>query len=362
MIMGAALADYGGLVISARKGEYEAGFEKDGQTREHVQLAKSLGVQKLIIIVNKMDDPSVKWDQGRWNEIRTGLLPFLLKTGYKETDLYWVPISGLQGTNLVNRDTMKEVCPWFDGPCFLEVLDQMPVEKRDPNGPLRIPILDKQKDRGIVVHGKVVQGTVRLGDKIALSPHQTSTQVGLILDHKNQSVKYARPGENVQIKLLHISEDNDEIVQKGHVISFRDAIMPASELFEAEIELLELLDFKPIFSRGYQCMLHMHTFADECAIKDILVAEEKDPATGVVTTKENPKFTRSFAKIRARVSTRIPVPLEKFDVVPELGRFTLRDEGKTIAVGRVVRYKPYKVDIEKAASDLAKRKEEAGKL
>lgn len=76
-----------------------------------------------------------------------------------------------------------------------------------------------------------------------------------------------------------------------------------------------------------------------------------------MTTKENPKFTRSFATIRARVATRIPVPLEKFEVVPELGRFTLRDEGKTIAVGKVLRYKPYKVDVEKAAADLSKRLE-----
>ena len=70
MIMGAALADYAGLVISARKGEYEAGFEKDGQTREHVQLAKSLGVQKIVVVVNKMDDPSVLWSETRWNEIK----------------------------------------------------------------------------------------------------------------------------------------------------------------------------------------------------------------------------------------------------------------------------------------------------
>jgi len=69
MIMGAACADYGGLVISARKGEFEAGFEKDGQTREHVQLAKSLGIQKIVVIVNKMDDPSVNWKKERWDEI-----------------------------------------------------------------------------------------------------------------------------------------------------------------------------------------------------------------------------------------------------------------------------------------------------
>ena len=133
--------------------------------------------------------------------------------------------------------------------------------------------------------------------------------------------------------------------------------MPSSMIFEAEIELLELPEFKPILSRGYQCMLHMHTFADEAFVKDILVAYEKDLATGEIITKENPKFTRSFATIRARVSTRVPLPLEKFDVVPELGQFTLRDEGKTIAVGKVLRYKPHKVDLEIAAAALAQRME-----
>merc|ERR1711990_495279 len=73
MIMGAAVADVGALVISARKGEYESGFEKDGQTREHAQLAKSLGVQKLVIIVNKMDQ--FQWAQGRFTDIQERLLP-----------------------------------------------------------------------------------------------------------------------------------------------------------------------------------------------------------------------------------------------------------------------------------------------
>lgn len=101
MIMGAALADYAGLVISARKGEYEAGFEKDGQTREHVQLAKSLGVQKIVVVVNKMDDHSVGWSETRWKEIQTNLLPFLNKSGYKDSDVFFVPISGLTGDNIL---------------------------------------------------------------------------------------------------------------------------------------------------------------------------------------------------------------------------------------------------------------------
>lgn len=78
MIMGACLADYGGLVVSARKGEFEAGFEQAGQTREHVHLAKSLGIQKLIIVVNKMDEPSVMWSEKRFNEVQENITPFLI--------------------------------------------------------------------------------------------------------------------------------------------------------------------------------------------------------------------------------------------------------------------------------------------
>ena len=118
-----------------------------------------------------MDDPSVNWSKDRWEEIRKGLTPFLLKTGYKESDIFWVPISGLTGTNLVNQENIKDVAPWYDGPTFIEVVDSLPVEQRDATGPLRIPVLDKQKDRGVVIHGKVMQGTVRIGDKLALSPH-----------------------------------------------------------------------------------------------------------------------------------------------------------------------------------------------
>jgi len=113
MIMGAALADYGALVISAKKGEFEAGFDADGQTREHVQLAKSLGIYKLIVVVNKMDEPSVKWSADRYNEIVTALRPFLMQSGYNpDTDCVFVPVSGLCGDNIV-KPAEKNTCNWY---------------------------------------------------------------------------------------------------------------------------------------------------------------------------------------------------------------------------------------------------------
>ena len=60
MISGAAQADVGILVISARRGEFETGFERGGQTREHAMLCKTLGVRFLIVVINKMDDPTVR--------------------------------------------------------------------------------------------------------------------------------------------------------------------------------------------------------------------------------------------------------------------------------------------------------------
>ena len=65
MIGGASQADIAVLVISARKGEFETGFEKGGQTREHAVLAKTAGVRTLIVAINKMDDPTVNWEKER---------------------------------------------------------------------------------------------------------------------------------------------------------------------------------------------------------------------------------------------------------------------------------------------------------
>jgi peptide chain release factor subunit 3 len=284
MIMGAACADVGGLVISARKGEYEAGFEKDGQTREHAQLAKALGVQKLIIVVNKMDD--CKWSKTRWDEIQTGLKPFLNATGYRDEDLLWVPISGLSGDNIKER---TDKCNWYKGPSLIELLDEVKLEPRFPNGPLRIPILDKMKDKDPIIHGKVENGTVKLGDKLALMPYGHPAQVLGLLDGKGQAVKYATPGENVQIRLNIADEEG---VKRGDVLCLRDQMMPVTTLFEAEVDVLDLLDYKPILSKGYNCIMHIHTYNDEIVVQEIIKSEERNDK-GEVTIKQKPSFTRS---------------------------------------------------------------------
>lgn len=114
MISGAAQADVALLVISARKGEFETGFEKGGQTREHIMLVKTAGVNKIVVVINKMDDPTVRWDKARYEEIKDKLAPFVRGAGFHvKTDVSWVPVSAYTGANLKDR-VEKSVCSWWE--------------------------------------------------------------------------------------------------------------------------------------------------------------------------------------------------------------------------------------------------------
>jgi peptide chain release factor subunit 3 len=178
MISGASQADIGVLVISARKGEFETGFERGGQTREHAQLAKTLGVSRLVVAVNKMDDPSIvepgdAWSKPRFDEIVAKLTPFLKGCGYKPSDLVYVPISGLMGKNMKTK-VGAEVCPWYQGEPLFEILDGIEASSRDPYAPFRMPVMDKYKDMGTIVMGKCESGVVRRGDRLMMMPNKVS--------------------------------------------------------------------------------------------------------------------------------------------------------------------------------------------
>jgi peptide chain release factor subunit 3 len=114
MISGAAQADVAILVISARKGEFETGFEKGGQTREHVMLVKTAGVGKIVVVINKMDDPTVEWAKERYEEVKEKLTPFIRMAGFNlKTDVLWVPISAYKAVNVKERAD-KKVVPWLE--------------------------------------------------------------------------------------------------------------------------------------------------------------------------------------------------------------------------------------------------------
>ncbi|XP_011100712.1 eukaryotic peptide chain release factor GTP-binding subunit ERF3A isoform X2 [Sesamum indicum] len=327
MISGASQADIGVLVISARKGEFETGYERGGQTREHVQLAKTLGVSKLLVVVNKMDEPTVKWSKERFDEIESKMVSFLKSSGYNvKKDVQFLPISGLLGTNMKTR-VEKSVCPWWNGPCLFEALDAIEVPLRDPKGPFRMPIIDKFKDMGTVVMGKIESGSVREGDSLLVMPNKVPVKVlGIYCDE--DKVRRAGPGENLRVRVSGIEEE--DIIAGFVMCSVAKPIHAVSE-FVARLQILDTID-NAIFCAGYKAVLHIHAVVEECEIVELML--QIDPKTKK-TMKKKPLFVKKGAVVVCRVQVNNLICVEKFSDFAQLGRFTLRTEGKTVAVGMV---------------------------
>ncbi|KAK3154047.1 hypothetical protein QOZ80_2BG0185170 [Eleusine coracana subsp. coracana] len=337
MISGASQADIGVLVISARKGEFETGYEKGGQTREHVLLAKTLGVSKLVVVINKMDDSTVGWSKERYDDIEGKMVPFLKSSGYNvKKDVHFLPISGLMGCNMKTR-VDKSVCSWWNGPCLFEVLDGIEVPLRDPKGPVRMPIMDRYKDMGTVVMGKIESGTIREGDTLLVMPNKASVKVISIYCDEDK-VRSALPGENVRIKLSGVEEED---VTAGFVLSSITNPVGAVSEFNAQLQILELLD-NAIFTAGYKAVLHIHSVVEECEIVELIeeIDLKKKKGTDPKKPKRKPLFVKNGAVVVCRIQVNNLICVESFSDFPQLGRFTLRTEGKTVAVGKIVAVPP----------------------
>ncbi|KIK06735.1 hypothetical protein K443DRAFT_674019 [Laccaria amethystina LaAM-08-1] len=342
MISGAAQADVAILVISARKGEFETGFERGGQTREHIMLVKTAGVSKIIIMINKMDDPTVGWDKGRYDEIKDKLTPFVKASGFNpKTDVTFIPVSAYTGLNLKER-VSKSICPWFDGPSFLEHIDKMPMVNRKIHAPLMMPISEKYKDMGTVIVGKVESGHLRKGDALILMPNKESVEVSAIYNEMEEEVNQALCGDNIRIRLRGV---DDEDISPGFVLTSPQKPIHAVRQFEAQLAILE---HKSIICAGYSAVMHIHTLAEEVTLPALL--HYFDKATGR-KSKKPPQFAKKGQKIVALIETTAPVCVERFADYPQLGRFTLRDEGRTIAIGKIT--KLIESNIEEVADGLA---------
>ncbi|KAM8889877.1 eukaryotic peptide chain release factor GTP-binding subunit ERF3A [Synchiropus picturatus] len=330
MIGGASQADLAVLVISARKGEFETGFEKGGQTREHAMLAKTAGVKHLIVLVNKMDDPTVNWSLDRYEECKEKLVPFLKKVGFNpKKDIHFMPCSGLTGANL--KDPVPE-CPWYIGLPFISHLDSLPNFTRSSDGPVRLPIVDKYKDMGTVILGKLESGSISKAQQLVMMPNRHTVEV-LSLLSDDVETDDASPGENLKLRLKGIEEEE---ILPGFILCSPDNLCHSGRTFDAQIVIIE---HKSIICPGYNAVLHIHTCIEEVQITALICLVDKK--TGEKSNMR-PRFVKQDQVCIARLRAAGVICLETFKDFPQMGRFTLRDEGKTIAIGKVLKLVPEK--------------------
>ncbi|CAF4053122.1 unnamed protein product [Rotaria sp. Silwood2] len=319
------------LVISARKGEFETGFERGGQTREHAMLVKTAGVRYLVVLINKMDDPTVNWDQTRYEEIRDKLTPYLKKCGFKPgEDTYFMPCSGMSGV-LLKEHPGEQFLPWYKGPTFIEYLDSLPSFNRNIDGPLRMPIIERYKEMGVIIMGKIESGCCRIGDRCLVMPNRTRVEVTNIY-YEDIETDSCVCGENVRLKLKNIEEEE---ISPGFILcDVEQEPCGVGRIFDAQIAIIE---YKSIICPGYSAVLHIHAAAVEVQLIKLIVLIDRK--TGERTLKY-PRFIKQDQVAIARFElsqSGQAICMEPFKRFPQLGRFTLRDEGRTVAVGKVLK-------------------------
>jgi elongation factor 1-alpha len=323
MITGTSQADAALLVVDATIGRFEAGMGRGGQTREHALLAYTLGAKQLVVAVNKMDDGSVKYGEGRYADVRDEVANYLKKVGYMPAKIAFVPISGWRGDNIAER---SDEMTWYAGPTLLEALDGLSPPKRPVGLPLRIPVQDVYKIGGIgtVPVGRVETGRIRPGITVRFAPSGITAEVKSCEVH-HESHTEVGPGNNVGFNVKDVAVKD---VRRGDVASdANDNPACGVTSFEAQIVVM---NHPGRITRGYCPVIDCHTAHIACRFADI--KEKLDRRTGKVV-EENPEYLQNGdAAIVTLVPTK-PLCVESFAEFPPLGRFAIRDMRTTVAVG-----------------------------
>jgi len=325
MVTGASQADGAILMISAKRGEYEAGTNPGGQTREHAFLAKTLGVNQLVVAVNKMDDPSVDWSEQRFEEVKDGITRLLKMVGYDPSKISFVPTSGWTGDNLVDK---SDKMPWYKGPSLLEALDTFELPPKPTDKPLRIPVQEVYTIRGVGTTpvGKVETGVLKPGDDIVFMPSGEKGKVNSIETHYTK-IDSAGPGDNIGFNVKGIAKDK---LRRGNVASHLNTPCRVAKAFKGRIFIIH---HPTAVGEGYTPVLHLHTA--QIAVRFDKLLAKLDPRTGQ-TIEENPAYLRTGEAAIVRFVPLMPTAMENFKDFPQLGRFALRDMGTTIGAGIVM--------------------------
>ncbi len=325
MVTGASQADGAILMISAKRGEYEAGTNPGGQTREHAFLAKTLGVNQLVVAVNKMDDPSVDWSEQRYEEVKDGITRLLKMVGYDPSKINFVPTSGWTGDNLVEK---SDKMPWYNGPTLLEALDTFELPPKPTDKPLRIPVQEVYTIRGVGTTpvGKVETGVLKPGDDLVFMPSGEKGKVNSIETHYTK-IDSAGPGDNIGFNVKGVDKDK---LKRGNVASHPNNLCRVAKAFKGRIFIIH---HPTAVGEGYTPVLHLHTA--QVAVKFDKLLSKLDPRTGQ-TIEENPAYLRTGEAAIVRFVPLQPTAMEAFKDFPQLGRFALRDMGTTIGAGIVM--------------------------
>ena len=318
MITGTSQADAAMLVVSARDGDGVM-----AQTREHAFLSRTLGVQQIIILINKMDATQPPYSQERFEAVKKDVEKLLGSIGYKNVPI--IPISGYKGDNILKK---SENLKWYNGPTLLQALDDLKTPEKPTNKPLRIPVQDVYSITGIgtVPVGRVETGIVKVGDKVIFLPADKQGEVKTIEMH-HENMPTAEPGDNIGFNVRGIAKND---IKRGYVCGPVSSPPTVAKSFTAQIVVL---NHPSVIAPGYKPVFHVHTTQIACRFDEIV--KTLNPKDGT-TLKEKPDFIKTGDIAIVKIVPDRPFVIEKVSEFPQLGRFAIRDMGQTVAAGQCI--------------------------
>lgn len=319
MITGASQADAGVLTVAADDGIQP-------QTKEHAYLAKTLGIDQLIVSVNKMD--VVDYAEDDFEDIKDEVSEMLQGVGYDPSEIDFVPISAFEGDNVAEE---SDNLGWYDGPTLLSALDDLEEPEKPEDLPLRVPIQDVYSISGIgaVTVGRVETGDISPGDDVVFQPASDRLNQNIggevkTIEMHHEEVDAAHPGDNIGYNTRGVGEDD---VKKGDVAGHADNPPTVVDSFEAQVIVL---NHPNVISEGYTPVFHVNTAQVSCTFTDL--KKTMNPKTGE-TIEEDPDYIKQGQAAIVEITPQQPLVIEENDDIPQLSRFAVRDMGQTVGAG-----------------------------
>jgi len=318
MITGTSQADAAILVVAAPDGVM-------AQTKEHMFLARTLGVKQMIVAINKMDDTKPAYDKSRYETVKSDVEKLAKSVGYKDDQIQFIPVSAFTGDNTKEKGKID----WWPGDTILKAIDKFTVPEKPTDLPLRWPLQDVYTIKGVgtVPVGKIETGIMKPGQQLIFKPSMKPGGVTgecKTIEMHHEQLAQAIPGDNVGVNLRGIAKNE---IRRGDVAGPTNDPPTVAKSFTAQIMVL---NHPSVITKGYTPVFHCYTAQVACRFDEI--QKKLDPRTGQVK-EENPDFIKTGDAAIVKVIPTRPMVIESSKKIPQLGRFAIRDMGQTVAAG-----------------------------
>ena len=314
MIAGASQADFAVLVVDASTGSFESGLK--GQTKEHALLVRSMGVQRIIIAVNKLD--TLSWSKDRFAEIQQQVSAFLTAAGFQPRNLAFLPCSGLTGDNVVRKATEPKAS-WYTGPPLIALLESSEPFTRAHEKPLRMTIDDIFRggvQNPLSVSGRLDAGSIQVGDVVTVTPSSETASIKGIEIH-SEPTDWAVAGQNV---VLHLADIDQKYLKTGDILC-----PPSAPIQPIKRFTMKILAFEHILPMAVE--VHRGRLHAPGKVTKLVAVLDKSTGQPVDGAKKKVKIVKPGSVARVVVEVDEAAPLEVG------GRVVLRAGGETVGAG-----------------------------